>query len=176
MIFDDFENAGRYPDIPYLKEIREYLESLRSPDGGMNFPPGPEQEILGRNLLVRVGEYETGPADQKQFEAHTVYADLQLVVSGAEIMQVSLEKQPVPVTEYNEEADIRFFKDPEEISSALVSSGQFTVFFPGELHKPGCLANGIPAKVRKLVFKISMTVCRSIPETGTVQLKKSPIY
>ena len=166
MILDDFKNGERYPGIPYLKEIGEYLESLMSSDGSLNFPSGPELEILGRDLFVRVGEYETGPSDQKQFEAHTVYADLQFVVLGAEVMEVSLEKNPRPVTVYNKETDIRFFEDSTEISPVRVAAGQFTVFFPGELHKPGCWVDGVSGKIKKLVFKIRMApVAKPFPES-----------
>ncbi len=151
MISDWFKNIARYAGIPHVREIEKFIASRdcsRVPNG--------EIEILGRDLFVRVAEYETGAPDQKQFEAHTVYADLQLMVTGREIMEVSVERSPRPVTAYNEGEDIRFFEEPPEISSALVSAGQFTVFFPGELHKPGCHAGGSPEKVKKMVFKIRM--------------------
>lgn len=150
MIFDHIKNARRYPQIPYIKEIQEFLAQLST------FPAGEELEILGHDLFVRTGDYETGPASLKQFEAHTVYADLQYMVSGEEMMDISLEKNPKAVTLYKEDADIQFFQDPKEISSLRVPAGHFTVFFPGELHKPGCQVDSIPAKVKKLVFKIRM--------------------
>ena len=127
MIFDEIKNAGRYPQIPYLKEIQEFISNLSE------FPQGEEIEILGRDLFVRTGAYDTAPASQKQFEAHTVYADFQYMVSGAEVMDISLEKNPKAVTLYKEAEDIQFFEDPKEISSVLVPVGHFTVFFPGEL-------------------------------------------
>lgn len=152
MIFDEFKNLHRYSGIPYLSEIEKYVKErdcTQVPDG--------EHEILGRELFVRVAEYFTGPASEKQFEAHLVYADLQLVVAGREVMDVSLETHPKAVTSYEKAPDIQFFKDTSEISSVTVSSGQFTVFFPGELHKPGCHVNQAPGKVKKLVFKIRMS-------------------
>lgn len=151
MILDFFSNLKRYTTLPHLQEIERYVTSrdcCTIPDG--------EHEILGRDLFVRVAEYKTGTPLEKQFEAHTVYADLQYVVSGAEIMECSLEKQPTAVTSYHKEADIQFFESPKEISCKLVAAGQFTVFFPGELHKPGCWVESKPAKVKKLVFKIKM--------------------
>jgi biofilm protein TabA len=150
MIYDHIRNLHRYPQIPYLKEIQEFLSELAG------FPLKPEFEILGRDLFVRTGDYETGPAAQKQFEAHAVYADLQYMILGSEVMDVSLEKEPKPVTPYKEDADIQFFQDPKEFSSLLVPQDHFTIFFPGELHKPGCLVNGVSEKVKKLVFKIRM--------------------
>ncbi len=150
MIFDELKNLRRYSALPHLEALTRFIETRDCsavPDG--------EHEILGRDLFVRVAEYETGPADQKQFEAHTIYADLQLVVKGRETMGVCLDSRPEPVTAYDKTADIRFFKDPSSgVYSVLVPEYHFTVFFPGELHKPGCLADGRSEKVKKLVFKI----------------------
>ncbi len=153
MILDLFENSRRYPGIPYLAEIERYVSSqdcVKIPDG--------EHEILGRELFVRVAEYQTGAPAEKKFEAHKIYADLQYVVKGEEIMGLSLDSAPKPVTQYDPKADIQFFETAGEGSPLLVPSGQFTVFFPGELHKPGCLVGGIPGTVKKLVFKIKMPV------------------
>ena len=151
MIKDYFKNLHRYPGIPFLK----YIERFVMEQDCVNIRNG-EIEILGRDLFVRIADYETGSADEKQFEAHTIYADLQYISAGSEIMDVSLEINPKPVTAYDQKADICFFENPQEISSVKVSSGQFTFFYPGELHKPGCFADGKAGKVKKLVFKIKM--------------------
>lgn len=151
MIHDFIGNLTRYSQIPFLK----YIERFIAEQDCANIRNG-EIEILGRDLFVRIADYETGSAAAKQFEAHTVYADFQFIASGAERMDVSLEKMPQPVTPYDEKTDIRFFKDPIEISSLLVSAGQFAFFFPGQLHKPGCDLGGVPQKIKKLVFKIRM--------------------
>lgn len=151
MIYDSFANRHRYSEIPFLKELENFVAS-RDCSG---LPDG-EYEILGRDLFVRVAEYLTGPADEKQFEAHQVYADFQLIVAGREIMECAPAQEAKPVTDYDSRADIRFFAPGPEVSSLLVSAGQFAFFFPGELHKPGCLVTSTPNKVKKLVFKIKM--------------------
>lgn len=151
MIFDDFKNLRRYSTVPFGEEIAAFVngrDCAALPDG--------EIEILGRDLFVRIAEYPTGPSAEKKFEAHKVYADLQLVVRGAEIMEVSVNPPGKPCTAYDEKADIHFFEPEKYYSQVLVSSGQFTVFFPGELHKPGCQTGALPERVKKLVFKIRM--------------------
>lgn len=151
MITDHFSNLERYPQIPFLKYIQRFIteqDCLKIRNG--------EIEILGRDLFVRIAEYDTGPADQKQFEAHKIYADLQYIAAGREVMDVSLERNPKPVTEYDAAADIRFYEDPLEIFSLMVGAGQFTFFYPGELHKPGCLALENLSRIKKLVFKIKV--------------------
>lgn len=152
MIFDDFKKNGYYAaSIPFLKEIADFVSARdcsRMPDG--------EIEILGRDLFVRTAEYLTGPADLKKFEAHKVYADLQLVVKGEEIMDVSVFEGAKACTPYDPAADIHFFEPVQDFSRVKVRAGQFTFFIPGELHKPGCQTGAAPERVKKLVFKIRM--------------------
>lgn len=151
MIFDDFINQGRYgASVPFLNEIAAFVsgrDCALIPDG--------EIEILGRDLFVRIAEYPTGPAEEKRFEAHKIYADLQLVVRGAEMMEASVNPGK-PCTAYDAKADIHFFEPEQHYTQVLVSAGQFTVFFPGELHKPGCQIGPCAETVKKLVFKIRM--------------------
>ncbi len=151
MIHDYFKSLPRYTQVPLMKYIQRFVLEQDC----VNIRNG-EIEILGRDLFVRIADYETGSAEGKQFEAHAVYADLQYIALGSEVMDVSLETNPNPVTAYEPKADIRFFEDVKTVSSILVSAGQFAFFFPGELHKPGCFADGKPGKVKKLVFKIRM--------------------
>lgn len=134
-----------------MREIEKFVNSqdcTQIPDG--------EIEILGRDLFVRVMEYATGPAEEKRFEAHQVYADLQLVVKGEEVMGYALATNPEPATAYDQKADIQFFKNVKETASLWVPAGQFVVFYPGELHRPGCWVNSVSASVKKLVFKIKI--------------------
>ncbi|MSR78091.1 MAG: DUF386 domain-containing protein [Candidatus Omnitrophica bacterium] len=151
MIFDTLKNSGRYPEIPHLNEIAAFVQErdcTQLSDG--------ELEILGRDLFVRIAEYFPEPADTKKFEAHQIYADFQLVVKGQEIIQYSSESDPIPATAYDKHADIQFFEDPKNISSLVVDSGEYVIFFPGELHRPGCPVDASQSKVKKLVFKIKM--------------------
>jgi len=93
MIIDAITQLSRY-SIPQKEKIIAFLKSrdLRSvPDG--------EHEIDGRELFVRVMSYTPKPAAENKFEAHRVYADLQYVVEGVELMQTAPADQLKPVTE-----------------------------------------------------------------------------
>ena len=151
MIFDDVKNLGRYSQIPFMKEIQRFLATQ-----DLLKIEAEETEILGRDLFVRLGNYETGPEDQKMFEAHQVYADLQLVISGVEMMGCFVGAKPDSTTQYDAKADIQFFQTPINYSKVIVSADFFTIFFPGELHRPGCIAGRDPQRVKKLVFKIRL--------------------
>lgn len=151
MIFDSIRNSAAYAVLPHAKEIERFIaenDCVSLPDG--------EIEILGRSLFVRIAEYPTGRSDEKKFEAHRVYADLQYVVKGEETMECALAVSPEPAAQYDAGGDIQFFKPVPRFSSLVVEKGMFAVFFPGELHKPGCLVKSAGETVKKLVFKIKI--------------------
>jgi len=150
MIFDHISNLSRY-NLPMAAEVSAFLKS-----NDASAIKGAEIEIKGRELFVRPSEYETRSPEEGKFEAHRVYADLQYVVSGTEVMQVAVSDGLVPLKEYDAAADCRFFRVDKGISGIFVPAGHFTVFFPGEAHRPCCHFDGKPGRVKKLVFKIRM--------------------
>jgi YhcH/YjgK/YiaL family protein len=60
------------------------------------------------------------------------------------------------VTEYDKAGDYQFFKVDGAVTDIIVPAGFAAIFFPGEAHRPCCTVDGIPAHVRKLVFKVRM--------------------
>jgi biofilm protein TabA len=148
MIFGSIQNLSGC-EVPRKAEILEFLRV----NDARTLPVG-EIEINGRELFVRPSEYETKKPEEGKFETHRVYADLQYVVKGEEIMQTAPSDALEPVTEYDTKGDCQFFKASRYISSQLVQTGEFMVFFPGEAHRPCCSPHNMPAKVKKLVFKI----------------------
>ncbi len=150
MILDHIDNLSRYT-IPYQDKISAYLKTNKPHD----IPDG-EHEIDGRNLFVRVMTYAPKPATENSFEAHRIYADLQYVASGIELMQVTPPDQLEPTTDYDPTKEYQFFKSKGIITDCVVRAGEFTVFFPGEAHRPSCQYLSHTDKVKKLVFKIKI--------------------
>ena len=150
MIFDHIDNLPRY-DLPMLEEIAAYLKAndpLTVPDG--------EIEIRGRELFVRPQEYETRVPGEGKFETHRIYADLQFVARGVEVMQTALPEDLAPLTDYDAMGDYQFFQANGKLSDITVPAGYFAVFFSGEAHRPCCHSGGKPGRVKKLVFKIKL--------------------
>jgi YhcH/YjgK/YiaL family protein len=148
MIHDRIENLSRHA-LPQADAIVSFLRA----NDVLKIPVG-EIEINGRELFVRPSEYETRKPEEGKFETHRVYADLQYVVKGEEIIETAPSDALLPLTEYDPKGDCQFFKASRSISSQLVRTGEFMVFFPGEAHRPCCSPHDTPVKVKKLVFKI----------------------
>jgi biofilm protein TabA len=151
MIFDRIEDLSRHA-LPQTAAVLAFLKA----NDPVDLPVG-EIEIRGRELFVRPSEYETKKPDEGKFEAHRVYADLQYVVKGMEIMQTAPADALEQLTEYDPKGDYQFFKATSRISSQLVRTGEFMVFLPGEAHRPCCSPQDTPIVVKKLVFKIRIS-------------------
>lgn len=149
MIVDSIDNAALYAPLgPRIAAGLRYLAAFDPATEDGRYP-------LGDGLVASVSSYETAPAMEKRFEAHRRNLDIQYVVSGSE----RLLHAPTPglevETPYREEEDVAFLRDPAASSSVLLRAGDFAILFPGDAHKPGCMAGGREA-VRKVVVKVEL--------------------
>lgn len=143
MIYDNIKKISRYTGSDEklgfcLEKAREL--SPQTPDGRYD---------LAEGIFVNVSSYELAPKDGWTFEAHEKYADVQLILEGAEIIGVSSGDATETVA-YDAEKDIKFFEG--NAAPLKLEVGDFAVFYPDELHAPAHFA-GVK-NVKKAVFKI----------------------
>ncbi len=150
MITDSIEYLRRYA-VPKTEAILKFIADHDC----ANLPDG-EMEIEGRHLFVRIMSYIPKPAAQNRFETHRLYADVQYLVSGAEIMQTARMKDLTPLTDYDSKGDYQFFTTSGAITDLIVQAGEFAVFYPNQAHRPSCSYEGHQGLVKKLVFKIKI--------------------
>ena len=150
MIYDRLENAGLYSGVNRkIVQAVEYAKSFTGEDG--------KYFIDGEKMYANVETYQTGDENQKLFEVHRSYIDVQIMLSGSEmhgIMPLNndylTEDSP-----YNPEKDLVFYNTEKECSSIILSPGEFVVYYPQDCHKPGCLIT-TGSTVRKMVVKIAI--------------------
>ncbi|WP_418820127.1 YhcH/YjgK/YiaL family protein, partial [Phocaeicola sp.] len=86
----------------------------------------------------------------KIFAQHKDYIDIQIPLSGTEIMGYTAAQDCLPVdAPYNAEKDITFFEGLAEDYIA-VKPGMFAIFFPQDGHAPGITPDG----VKKIIVKV----------------------
>lgn len=115
--------------------------------------PDGRHAVDGDDVFALVSSYDTGPSTEKRFETHVRHVDLQYVAAGHERILHAPAAALEVETPYDEAADITFYAEPPFASSLLMRPGDLAVFFPGDAHKPGCMAGGRHA-VRKVVVKV----------------------
>lgn len=150
MIYDKIDNLETYAKIS--EDIRLGLEYLRELK--------PEVEIgtyvLSPRVKAIVSEYKTKEVNEKGYEAHKEYIDIQYLVSGVEkIGYVPLEylKETKP---YNVEKDVAFYEErgvgPQDL---LLGNGYFAILYPQDGHMPQLWVDG-PMTVKKVVVKVKI--------------------
>ncbi len=150
MIFDKCENIDLYcekGDPLHLALTYAMKFDLSQPDG--------EYEVDGRDIFAKVQGYTTQKADQRTFEAHRDYYDVQVMRVGSERQDVYVghEGDLEPLTEYNDDKDVIKLENPISFSSIMVSPGEFVVYYPNDIHRPNCCVEA-PTNVRKICMKV----------------------
>jgi biofilm protein TabA len=111
-----------------------------------------DHELDGKDVFVKVTEYNSKDPEEVFYESHKNYADIQYVVSGMEYIGQSDLKGAAVKTPYNEEKDIQFYHVSDG-RNLLAKPGTFFIFFPGEGHCPG-MKVGDNTPVKKMVIKV----------------------
>ncbi len=150
MIIDILPNAGKYFCVhPLFERAFQYIKSINMAE----IETG-NYEITGDKLkaIVSNNQGKTVAESLEKFECHNKHIDIQFCISGNEQIgwkprQISILKK----SEYNEEKDVTFYKDQPDMFFKL-SSGQFAVFFPEDVHAP-MIGEG---KIKKIVIKVKI--------------------
>jgi len=88
------------------------------------------------------------------FESHRKYIDVQVVVAGAEAMELADISRLTVRQPYHADRDVIVYTDCPDASVLRVQAGEAAVFFPPDGHMPG-LRTGVTATlVRKTVIKV----------------------
>jgi YhcH/YjgK/YiaL family protein len=150
MIIDTIQNAPKYFNVhPLFAKAFNYIKEtdLFSIEIG-------KYEIDGDNLRAIVSNKKGMPAEESiaKFECHNKYIDIQLCISGKELMGWKPREKCVKEKgDYNAEKDVQLYSDEPDMYFGL-TDGQFVVFFPGDVHAPMIGEE----EIKKLVIKVKI--------------------
>jgi biofilm protein TabA len=112
--------------------------------------------IDGDNVFAIVNEYTTKPLSECDPESHREYADIQIMIDGAEKFGYTPLLDQVATTPYNPERDVALYSIGEEdLSYITLPAGQFIIFFPTDIHQPEVFLRQ-PDPVKKVVIKVAV--------------------
>jgi biofilm protein TabA len=149
MVLDILTQASRYATL--LPGLSDAFDFVQRPDAGQ-LPDG-RYPINGDRVFALVQTYDTKPVKDGLPEAHRRYADVQVVIAGAEWFGYApLADQPIE-RPYDADRDILFVCG--DTTLYRLSPGAFALFFPHDAHLPGRTMT-TPERVRKIVVKIQM--------------------
>ena len=150
MIVDTLQNAPKYFAVhPLFQQAFDYIRNT-----DMQAIESGSYEIVPENLKAIVSTKKGMSKEDSiaKFECHDNYIDIQLCIHGVEtIGWKPREKCNTPSGGYNEEKDVRFFKDEPDMYFQLTDR-QFAIFFPDDVHAPMIGE----AEIKKLVIKVKL--------------------
>lgn len=140
--------------LPYVSEgLRKALEYIEKADFASML--NGEYEVDGREVFARVNSYNTEPAEAKKPERHYEYIDVQYLVSGSERIGYCPLTEAFRVVEDNSlKNDVVFYEQTFGENFIVLQEGDVAIFFPWEVHRPGCNSGAVSANVKKVVVKV----------------------
>lgn len=151
MIISDISNWEREKQV-YPQAINRGLEYIQSTDFSA-LKPG-RYDIDGDLMFALLQEPTTRAWEEQRPESHRTYTDIQFLLSGEEIIRVAPLTEDAVISEENFEArDIAFYSKIAEENAIRLNPGSFTVFYPGDIHRP-CCSVAQDQSIRKVVVKI----------------------
>ena len=149
MILDSLSNSAYYEGLgPRFARAFAWLRSVDPSavaDG--------RTDLEGDELYVVAYRNKAKALGRTLWEAHRRYADIHYIVEGREAMFWEALERTEP-GEYLEAKDFQSLETDGWVDLE-VPAGQFTVFFPGDAHRPGIDIPGAEP-VFKLVVKVRL--------------------
>ena len=146
MIYDTIANLGRYKGIH--KNLDTAIDFLMNCD--LAALPNGRNEVDGDNVFVNVMDAAYHTLEDGKFEAHHTYADIQISLTGDELIGW------LPMARFEDwdaaEETKLFEETPEPDALLPMKKGTFVLMFPQDAHAPG-IGEG---KGRKAVAKVLM--------------------
>lgn len=150
MMADRLINWKRYFSAKPWRQSFEFLESLTPAAEDSNFIP-----IQGEDIFARIMTYPTRPAEEGLIEAHNVYIDIQMSLSGSESIDVFARSGLDISVPYDAEKEfLLFHPNRPPLATVRNEPGIFTVLFADDAHRAQMLVSGQPETVKKVVIKL----------------------
>ena len=147
MIYDKLSNAKRY--LGLSSNLDAALCFIAEHD--LNELPLGKTTILGDQVFINVMTANAAPLEEKQFEIHKKYMDIQIDLFGTERIDIG-DSNNINVLEFNNDGDIGFVES-DTLTECTMGPGNFIICMAEEPHKPG-IATGADISLKKCVVKV----------------------
>lgn len=130
-----------------------FLENLT--DDILNLSEGEcIKEMITDDIFILKQAYKPKERSECFFESHKKYIDIQYMVKGDEIMDVTHIDNLKIVKKYDDKTDfIKYENKSDNISSLLIREKELAIFYPTDAHQP-CIKVDDSKLIYKAVIKI----------------------
>lgn len=111
--------------------------------------------IDGDDIYANVQTMFTKDKQEKKWEVHRDYIDIQYVIRGKEAMGYGILEDFTSDIPYDKQKDIEFLKTKKEYNYVNVKAGDFVIFYPNDVHAPMLSVDG-SEEIKKVIVKIKI--------------------
>ena len=152
MIFDNIKNCKMYCSVnENFEKAFDFIQKATKE----NLPVG-RYELDGNKVYAMIQEYDAKADNGGNFEAHRNYIDIQYIAEGIEAMGVAEISRGELSVEYDPTYDVLFYALGDKTQKLVLQAGDFAVFYPHDVHKPGLCVEGESPNVKKIVVKVAV--------------------
>jgi len=151
MIYDRLTNAQQYFCLG--EKFKKAFNFLKNTD--LKNTQDGKYEIQGDDIFANIQTLTTKTKEEKKWEVHRQYIDIQLVITGKECMGYGiLEDFNEIIEKYNIDKDVEFLNG-KKFNFINVEEGNFVIFYPNDVHAP-MLSVQDEKKIKKVIVKIKV--------------------
>lgn len=147
MIYDKLTNMSSYKGIN--KNLDTAIDFILSHD--LNQLPMGKTIVDGDNVYINVMDAKAQPVEERAYEIHKNYMDIQMDLIGVERIDTG-DCRRMNSGEYNEEKDVAKVT-AEDLAECIIGPENFIICMPNEPHKPN-IAVSEDVVLKKAVCKV----------------------
>jgi len=136
------------------KDIRFCIEFAKKNENKILSLVNGSYDVGYNNIKMNLGKYFTKKENEKFWESHKKYLDVQIMINGTEKVAIN-DIRDMEVKSFDEEKDLTILEG-DKAFDIVMKTGDVLVFFPNDVHKPelNVSENDDSGNIRKIVTKV----------------------
>ena len=136
------------------KDIRFCIEFAKKNENKILSLVNGSYDVGYNNIKMNLGKYFTKSENEKFWESHKKYLDVQIMINGTEKVAIN-DIRDMEVKSFDEEKDLTILEG-DKAFDIVMKTGDVLVFFPNDVHKPelNVSENDNSGNIRKIVTKV----------------------
>ncbi|MFA3799885.1 YhcH/YjgK/YiaL family protein [Leptotrichia hongkongensis] len=136
------------------KDIRFCIEFAKKNENKILSLVNGSYDVGYNNIKMNLGKYFTKSENEKFWESHKKYLDVQIMINGTEKVAIN-DIRDMEVKSFDEEKDLTILEG-DKAFDIVMKTGDVLVFFPNDVHKPelNVSENDDSGNIRKIVTKV----------------------
>lgn len=146
---------GELRELKFYKGLSKGLDkAIECIENGLYKKGMPGKNIIdGDDVFFNYDIVKTQPIEERFFEGHKKYIDIQIVIEGEEKLGYSPRSNVIRTVPWDREKDLEKYEGSVDHFFDL-NENTFIILFPEEPHMPLIHGEDGPKEIKKAVFKI----------------------